>query len=165
MPNPNPDAVQQIRVHFVREPPYLKEMVLKATKEDYDVQYVLNIEKPKVDAPIEPQDVKPTERFEKNKKEIEDNAKSTLTEEKNDISKYRNDLNLSPEQIIEKSKKIIESIPNFFTKSEKEKSLIIADVINGKYDDVIFNILQENEKPSPTLNKHIQAYKISEKIV
>ena len=132
------------RVYFDRKPPYATEIAMRIAGEQVRVSYELKVERDKdsykasylVD---KAQEVKRlSEEYEKKEKEMNKEMKKEVKQEK----------------ILEAVVKLNELYPNFSKMSEREQTLIIADIINGKYDDTLSINEKEasNEHTSDTTN-------------
>jgi hypothetical protein len=137
-----PDLQTQIKIHFERKPPYSEEYFLKKNGEEYKVEYELKVEKPKIKAVVE-------------KNEVEDET----IDDKNKINEMQETTGLNTEDLLEITVKFLKFVPDFSKKSEKEQVLIIADVINGKYDNILFGSGQTETKQSDQISKKLSAYK------
>ena len=137
-----PDLQNQVRIHFERKPPYSDEYFLKKNGEEYKVEYELKVEKPKVKPIVEKNDVE-----------------SETIDEKNKINDIQNNTGLKTEDLLDITVKFLKFVPDFSKKSEKEQMLIIADVINGKYDNILFGTGRTETKQSDQLSKKLDAYK------
>jgi len=114
------------RVYFDRKPPYAEEAALRAAGEQVRVHYELEVERAKAS-----QKVNQTEE----KKQVDNNVDN----------KERN--MLTQEQILQKVIELNKMYPDFQQKSQSDKMQIIADLINGKHDDLIFK--EETNERTP----------------
>lgn len=107
---------------FERTPPYREEQIKRALNEEVEVDYQL--------------------------KKVENQMK--VVSRNNDIEKYNNtqreedpqiDLSgpLDKEQLVEKVIQMRDSIKDFDNYSPEQKNQVIADIINGSYDNIIFD--------------------------
>ena len=99
---------QLAKIYFERKPPYQEEAILKAKKEEYKVEYSIQKEY------IETKQVKTI-----------DSSEDTNNEDKNPLKK---------EELLLKIGEVLKRVPDFTYMSEKDKTFVIADIINGKYD-------------------------------
>lgn len=97
--------------YFERRPPYSEEMIQKAKGEEVKVKYSLK------------------KREEATSKVTETQMIETKTETKDVISK---------EQLYEIGVNLRKAVPDFDIMSDKQRDLVIADIVNGKYDLFIF---------------------------
>ena len=158
-----PDNVQIAKVYFERVPSYSKETLLKSMKDEYRVEYVMKVDRPTTKIVVDAAPPDNIEREEPSNSEAKDTMIKRSSNQENNRHVDMNKIGVSSEIIIEKANRIIKAFPSFNTKSETEKMVFIAELISGKYDNIVFNEKTTNDVVKE-ISKPIQAYKTSEKI-
>jgi len=160
-----PEAIQNVKIHFEREPSYSKEALMKSLKDEYNVEYVMKVDRATTKVVVDTTPSSDIEREESSKSNIKDEiTRRTVKPEVNRLSDM-NKIGVTPEMIIEKSESILKAFPSFNTKTEAEKMVFIADLIGGKFDDIVFGDLKVADTKPKELSKPIKAYKESYKTI
>lgn len=117
------DIISRVAAQYVfeRKPPYKEEQIKRAMKEEVEVNYELK----RVETEV--------------KKVNSTKSIESYMEPKNEDSPLI-DLSgpLDKEELSSKVIKMREEIPNFDNMSTLDKNQVVADIINGKYDKLIF---------------------------
>lgn len=117
------DIISRVAAQYVfeRKPPYKEEQIKRAMKEEVEVNYELK----RVETEV--------------KKVNSTKSIESYMEPKNEDSPSI-DLSgpLDKEELSSKVIKMREEIPNFDNMSTPDKNQVVADIINGKYDKLIF---------------------------
>ena len=113
------------QLYFEREPPYRQEQILRAQGEEVKVHFNLKKREAEIQQVRESNKVEETKRIKVEDKE----AKMDLTGP------------LSPEDAIERMLKIKEKV-SFDSLSESQQSQVVAKIINGEFDDIVFKGIQ-----------------------
>lgn len=118
------DIISRVATQYVfeRKPPYQEEQIKRAMKEEVEVSYELK----RVESEV--------------KKVNSTKSIESYMEPKNEDSPSI-DLSgpLDKEELSSKVIKMREEIPNFDNMSTSDKNQVVADIINGKYDKLIFS--------------------------
>ena len=102
---------QLSRIYFERKPPYSEEAILKAKQKDYKVEYAM-------------------------KKEYVETKQVTETKDQQKSSNG-DKTPLKKDELLFKVSEIMKKNPDFQYMNEKDKMLVVSDIINGKYDNII----------------------------
>ena len=105
--------------YFERKPPYIEESLQRAMGEEIKVQWALQKRE------IELKKVKEAYSVAKNNNDNRD-----------EVPTYEGPL--QKEDISRILKEVLKKVPDFPYLSDKEKDLIVSDVVTGKWDDIIF---------------------------
>ena len=116
-----PLETQAYQYHFERKPPYQEEAIMRAIGKEVNVEYNLKKVENKVKKVCE-------------KDEVTKAYSATNKEAKMDSSGP-----LPPEAVLDKVSKLKEVIPNLEYMTYQEKLNLVADILNGKHDNLIFN--------------------------
>jgi hypothetical protein len=121
------------RIYFDRKPPFQEEAILRLEHKKVTITYELQVEK------------------QKQAETVVESEQTTKGD--NEMSKQNQKHALKPDKILEKVNELNKIFPNFNTLSDGEKATILADIINGKYDHIIFKETEDDSsnKPVPTV--------------
>lgn len=120
----DPDIISRAAAQYIfeRSPPYQEEQIRRAMKEEVKVDYQLK-------------------RVENEVKKVNSTKSIESYMEPKNEETPRIDLSgpLDKEELSSKVIKMREEIPNFDNMSTPDKNQVVADIINGKYDELIFS--------------------------
>lgn len=119
------------RIYFDRKPPYQEESIMRMEHKKVNITYELQVEL-------------------KNNSQTVTKSNTDLKMD-NNTTKQNNkqkDNNIPLDKILESVSKLNEIYPNFNNMSDSEKMNIIANIINGKHDDIIWSQTNDNTTDS-----------------